>query len=161
MFNQRLMLYEEDQRRISEACERLVRDANARSVFLIDKDGQLIAASGDVGAVDTASLASLAAGNIAATGGLARLLGEQEFPQLTHEGEKESLHLSLVGNRWILVVIFDDRSSLGLVRLRVRRAGEALDAVSQQMQSRRSGGEEALLLANITDEDIDNLFSDF
>ena len=161
MFNQRLMLYEEDQRRISEACERLVRDANARSVFLIDKDGQLIAASGDVGAVDTASLASLAAGNIAATGGLARLLGEKEFPQLTHEGDKESLHLSLVGNRWILVVIFDDRSSLGLVRLRVRRAGEALDKVSEQMQARRSGGEEAMLLANITDEDIDNLFSDF
>ncbi len=161
MFNHRLMLYEEDQRRITDACERLVRDANAQAVFLVDKDGQLIGSAGDARGVDTASLASLTAGNIAATGGLAKLLGEEEFPHLFHEGERESIHLSLVGTRWILVVIFDDRSSLGLVRLRVRKVGEELRDVSEHMEQ-RSGGPEGggLLLSSITDEDIDNLFND-
>ncbi len=160
MFNQQLVLYEEDQRKITDACDRLLRDANARSVFLIDKDGQLLAASGDYHGMDTASLASLTAGNIAATGGLARLLGEREFPHLFHEGERESIHLSLVGERWILVVIFDERSSLGLVRLRVRRIGEELKAVSEELEVRSQTNDDALFLSDITDEDIDNLFND-
>ena len=69
------------------------------------------------------SLASLAAGNIAATGGLASLIGEKEFSILFHEGERDNMHISVIDNRLILVVIFDKRSSVGLVRLRVRRAG--------------------------------------
>src|SRR5690606_41729579 len=47
-------------------------DLNAKSVFLVDKNGQLIASSGATDHIDTTSLASLTAGNIAATGGLAR-----------------------------------------------------------------------------------------
>lgn len=160
MFTHQLMLYEEDQCKIAEACSRLVRDANACSVFLIDKDGQLIAANGEYRELDTASLSSLAAGNIAATGGLARLLGENEFPNLFLEGERESIHLSLVGLRWILVVVFDDRSSLGLVRLRVRKVGEELRHVAQQMEARSKSGGSASFFSSISDEDIDNLFGD-
>jgi len=62
----------------------------------------------------------LTAGNIAATGGLAKLIGEREFSILFHEGERDNLHISIVGQRVILVVIFDQKSSLGLVRLRVK-----------------------------------------
>ena len=57
--------------------------------------------------IDTTSLASLTAGNIAATGGIAKLLGEEEFPTQFHEGERDNIHIKLVGNRVILVVIFD------------------------------------------------------
>ena len=86
-------------------------------VFIVDKNGQLISASGDVENIDTTSLASLTAGNIAATGGMAKLLKENEFATQFHEGESQNIHIQLVGNRVILVVIFDSRSSLGLVRL--------------------------------------------
>lgn len=160
MFNAQLVLYEEDQRRIGDACSRLVRGANAHSVFLIDKDGQLIESKGDFQSLDTASLASLVAGTIAATGSLAHLLGEKAFPNLFHEGERQSIHLSLVGDRWILVVVFDERSSLGLVRLRVRKIGQELELVCNEMQQRAPRKEEGSLFSNITDEDIDNLFSD-
>jgi len=157
----RLVIYEEDQKRIAEACARLARESNARMVFVIDRAGQLIAQHGEVGDLDTTALASLAAGDIAATGGLARLLGEKEFPHLFHEGDSESIHLTLLGDRWILVVIFDERSSLGLVRLRVRKFGETLAAVAEEISSREPDENVVSPFADITDEDIDNLFADF
>jgi predicted regulator of Ras-like GTPase activity (Roadblock/LC7/MglB family) len=102
-------------------------------VFIVDKNGQLIAASGDVDNLDTTSLASLTAGNIAATGGMAKLLKENEFATQFHEGEKANIHIQLVGNRVILVVIFDAKSSLGLVRLRVRKASEELNHIFEAL----------------------------
>jgi predicted regulator of Ras-like GTPase activity (Roadblock/LC7/MglB family) len=155
-----MVLYEEDFQAVQAICDRLTREANAKCVFLIDKNGQLISAAGETEHLDTTSLASLTAGNIAATGGLAKLLGEKEFSILFHEGEKDNLHITIVGGRVILVVIFDQRSSLGLVRLRVKKASAELaqifDALAQKMS--QPGG--ASPFAEITDDDIDNLFSD-
>src|SRR5499427_4987171 len=124
-----LVLYEEEFQRIKEALGRLRVDANANVVFLVDKNGQQIAATGDLNTLDTTSLASLTAGNVAATDGLARLIGEKEFSILFHEGEKDNIHISIVAQRVILVVIFDERSSLGLVRLRVKKASGELNDV--------------------------------
>src|SRR3972149_4797615 len=113
------VMFEEEYREITSVIEKLLRDANAKCVYLVDKDGQLIASSGDTKDIDATSLAALTAGNMAATGGLAKLIGEKEFSILFHEGEKDNLHISVVEQRVILVVIFDKQSSLGLVRLRV------------------------------------------
>jgi hypothetical protein len=108
-------------------------------------------------------LASLTAGNIAATGGLAKLIGEKEFSILFHEGEKDNLHISIVGSRVILVVLFDSRSSLGLVRLRVKKASEELsqifDSLAKRAEEKEKSGESDFPFAEITDDDIDNLFS--
>ena len=79
--------------------------------------------------IDTTSLASLTAGNIAATGGIANLLRENEFTTQFHEGKNAHIHIQLIKSRVILVVIFDARSSLGLVRLRVRKASDELGAI--------------------------------
>ena len=132
----------------------------SRVVFLVDKNGQQIATNGDVGDLDTTSLASLAAGNVAATGGMARLIGEKEFPTLSHEGERESIHICIIG-RVLLVVVFDERSSLGLVKLRVKQASRDLSALFEELErlsAERREREEALF-AEITDDDIDSLFS--
>lgn len=132
----------------------------SRVVFLVDKNGQQIATHGDVGDLDTTSLASLAAGNVAATGGMARLIGEKEFPTLSHEGERESIHICIIG-RVLLVVVFDERSSLGLVKLRVKQASRDLSNLFDELErlnAARREREEALF-AEITDDDIDSLFS--
>jgi predicted regulator of Ras-like GTPase activity (Roadblock/LC7/MglB family) len=132
----------------------------SRVVFLVDKNGQQIATHGEVGDLDTTSLASLAAGNVAATGGMARLIGEKEFPTLSHEGERESIHICIIG-RVLLVVVFDERSSLGLVKLRVKQASRDLSALFEELAriaSERRDREETLF-AEITDDDIDSLFS--
>jgi predicted regulator of Ras-like GTPase activity (Roadblock/LC7/MglB family) len=157
--NPGLVMYEEEFRKISGICDRLTRDAGAKVVFLVDKNGQLIAAAGQSQNLDATSLASLTAGNVAAMGGLAKLIGENEFPSQFHEGERESLHMSIVGGKVVLVVIFDARSSLGLVRLRVKKASEELARVFEQLSLRQSAPGARSPLAEITDDDIDNLFS--
>ncbi len=164
MATSNLVIYDDDFTRINAVLGKLCNDAKGKAVFLVDKNGQLIAARGDTAHIDTTSLASLTAGNIAATGGLAQLLGEREFSILFHEGERDNLHISVVASMVILVVIFDSRSSLGLVRLRVKRASEDLSAIFKDLTTRRereAGQLRAAFhahLAEITDEDIDNLF---
>ena len=158
-----LVMYEEEFRKIDEELKKLYQQTNAMVVFLVDKNGQLIASAGETRDIDTTSLASLTAGNIAATGGIARLLGEKEFTILFHEGEKDNIHISLIGQRVILVVIFDKRSSLGLVRLRVKKATESLvsifDEITSKSEHEKIGGKlDESPFAEISDEDIDNLF---
>jgi predicted regulator of Ras-like GTPase activity (Roadblock/LC7/MglB family) len=166
MTSQDLVLYDEEFQKIRQALQRLLEDASARLVFLVDKNGQQIAAVGDMSPLDTTSLASLTAGNVAATDGLARLIGEKEFSILFHEGEKDNIHISIVARRVILVVIFDDRASLGLVRLRVRRATAELETVFEEIgrkiESQRASflSEPEAPFSEITDEDIDRLFSE-
>ena len=159
-----LVLHEEEYQKIREVISRLRSDCNAKVVFLVDKNGQQIAANGELEAIDTTALASLAAGNVAATDSLARLIGEKEFSILFHEGQRDNLHISVVGGRVILVVIFDERSSLGLVRLRVKRANQEMEQIFEEMlkKGERSAGPVAPAspFAEITDEDIDSLFSE-
>src|SRR3989338_5276103 len=127
-----LVMYEEEFKLIDAELHRLHQQANAKVTFLVDKNGQLIAAVGETENLDTTSLASLTAGNIAATGGMAKLLGEKDFSILFHEGERDNIHISLVG-RVILVMIFDQRSSLGLVRLRVKKSVEILGKILEKI----------------------------
>ena len=77
-----------------------------------------------------------------------------------HEGEKANIHIQLVGNRVILVVIFDSKSSLGLVRLRVRKASEELNHIFEALLKKVQEPGADSPFAEITDEDIDNLFND-
>ena len=145
---------------IKAVMARLRLDSAARLVVLVDKDGQQIAVHGELGELDTTSLASLVAGNVAATGGMAKLIGEREFPTLSHEGERESIHISVIG-RVLLVVVFDDRSSLGLVKLRSKQISQELAAAFAEIErdSESSTGIDALPFDEITDEEIESLFS--
>lgn len=153
------VLYEEEFKQIGVVIDKLVKEAYAKAVFLVDKNGQLIAGSGETQNMDTTSLASLTAGNIAATGGLAKLIGEKEFSILFHEGEKDHIHLSIIGGKVILVIIFDERSSLGLVRLRAKKASVELENIFTNLIKKMESGQAASPFAEITEEDIDNLFS--
>jgi predicted regulator of Ras-like GTPase activity (Roadblock/LC7/MglB family) len=158
-----LVMHDDDFRQIAGELAKLNQAANAKVTFLVDKNGQLIASAGETQGLDTTSLASLTAGNIAATGGMAHLLGEKEFSILFHEGERDNIHITLIGNRAILVVVFDQRSSLGLVRLRVKKSAEALTRIVDQM-SKRGEKEPSTQrsirspFAEITEDDIDKLF---
>jgi len=161
MFDPQLVMMDDDYQRIVVVIKRLVKDANAKGVFVVDKSGQMVAEAGEMKDVDTTSLASLTAGCIAATGGLAKIVGEEEFPIHFHQGQRDNLHITLVGSRMILVVVFDERSSLGLVRLRVKKAGAEMAKVFEEIEKKSdqhslSGGP----FGEITDDDIDNLFSD-
>jgi len=160
MSEPQMVMYEEEFHKIQGIVEQLVKASNAKVVFIIDKNGQLIAAAGDTEQMDTTSLASLTAGNIAATGGMAKLLRENEFTTQFHEGENANIHIQLVDKRVILVVIFDSKTSLGLVRLRVKKACEHLNVIFQELATKAQQPGQDSPFGEITDEDIDNLFND-
>jgi predicted regulator of Ras-like GTPase activity (Roadblock/LC7/MglB family) len=153
------MLFEEEQRQIQAISDRLQRDSNAIAVLVINKDGQEIARSGQTKDLDVTSLSSLFAGNVAATGAIAKLLREEEFGGQFHEGVRFNVNISVVARRAILVVLFDQSSSLGLVRLRVRRATEEMTKIFNTLvekiatHQQKGGG-----VGEITDDDIDKLF---
>ena len=160
------LLFDEEFHLIKDVISRLKTDAQAKVVFIVDKNGQQIAAQGEIENLDTTSLASLTAVNVAATDGLARLIGEKEFSILFHEGERDNIHISIVAQRVILVVIFDERSSLGLVRLRVKKASVELNEVFLRIMAKvekeraAAGAAFESPFAEITDDDIDSLFSE-
>jgi len=163
MHDTQLVMFEEDFRKVLAVTQRLVKDANAKGIFVVDRNGQMISEAGEMRGIDTTSLASLTAGSVAATGGLAKIVGEEEFPVHFHQGQRDNLHITLIAGRIILVVIFDDRSSLGLVRLRVKKAGAQLAKIFEEIQKKaeqsQAQGTAGTPFAEITDEDIDNLFS--
>ena len=155
-----IIIHEQQFQRIKNVLARLCVECAARVVFLVDRDGQPIAFHGDIGDMDTTSFSSLAAGNVAATTSMAKLIGEDVFPAVVHEGERESIFISVIG-RSLLVVVFDERSTLGLVKLRTKKASHEiasiLDDVQRDSTNRRL--DENSFFAEITDEDIDSLFS--
>ncbi|MBU1238418.1 roadblock/LC7 domain-containing protein [Myxococcota bacterium] len=154
------VLYEEQYQAIQATVERLYQDSNAMAILLIDKNGQEIASAGEIEGLDTTSLSSLTAGNVAATGGIAKLLAEKEFTGQFHEGEHTNIHISIVAQRIILVVLFDQRTSLGLVRLRVRKASKDIQTLLEEMSQQQQQQSKPSIFEEITDADIDNLFND-
>jgi len=154
------IIQERQFQRIKAILARLCVECAARVVFLVDRDGQPIAFHGDIGDMDTTSFSSLAAGNVAATTSMAKLIGEDEFPAVVHEGERESIYIGVIG-RSLLVVVFDERSTVGLVKIRSKRASFEIAAAIQEVvaESATFRSNNAAFFAEITDEDIDSLFA--
>ena len=153
---------EADAARINGLLNSLLREANARTALLVDRTGQMLATVGEEPHFDPIAFASLTAADFSANDQLARLLGENEFGALFHQGEKDSLYLADVARRVILVVLFDTRTTLGLVKLRVRGVVEALTALFTELFARegaadRGGRVESGFVGEAEDE-IDKLF---
>ena len=159
-----VVIHEADAVRIDAVLRRFLADAGGAAALLIDRSGQPLAEAGTARTLDVGSIGALAAAAFSSTAALARLLGESEFSVLFHEGQRDHIHISIVAKRAILLVIFDERSSLGLVRLRVKRANQELEQIFEDMlkKGERSTGPVAPAspFAEITDEDIDALFSE-
>ncbi len=122
-------LFENDFRTIDQVLSELLERTNALSAHLIDRSGQLITSAGRVDDFDAMSFASLVAADFTANAELAQLLGENGVAAVVSEGSSRSIHSCLLADRVILCTVFDRRSTLGLVRLRSRRAADVLDTV--------------------------------
>lgn len=161
-----LVLYEEDYTAINNILANLVRETNSKFALLVDRSGQLISSQGDFRDMDSISFASLSAGNYAATSELARILGQEEFSVLFHQGSNESIHISIVEKSVILVVVFDNKTTLGLVRLRVKKAISELSAIFQRLfeKVKSASGTEAPAFdssfTSVVESEIDSLFKD-
>jgi predicted regulator of Ras-like GTPase activity (Roadblock/LC7/MglB family) len=124
-----LVIYEEQMEKIDSAVQWMIKKAEAKCALLVDKNGHLIARQGFTQSLDTTALAALLAGSFASTREIARLVGEPEFSVLFHQGKKDHIHISLVNDATILAVIFDDRTTIGMVRLYSREASDKLNEI--------------------------------
>ena len=134
-------LFENDFRRIDGVLDDLLQRTNALSAHLIDRSGQVITSAGRVDEFDVTSFASLAAADFTANAELAALLGEPAVDAVVNEGRVRSVYSRLLAERVILSVVFDRRSTLGLVRTRSRRGAESLDRVFRELFEKVGIGE--------------------
>ena len=151
---------EEDSGRIQVILAEFLRESNARTGMIVDRTGQMVAVVGEEPTFDPTAFASLTAADFSANDQLARMIGEPEFGSLFHQGEKESMYLADIARRVILVVLFDNRTTLGLVKLRVRQTVLDLRQVFEDMFTRGTAGQpkvETGFLGEAEDE-IDKLF---
>ncbi len=114
---------------------KIAYESEARCIILADVTGQLISERGQTGRMNTQVLSALAAGELAATHEMARLVGEEaRFKLLLHEGQQHSVYLSDIGGQMLLIIVFDQDTPIGLVRMILKNAVQALEPVIAQAQ---------------------------
>jgi len=124
-----IVITDQDMKKINYYLNKMVSSSMAHSVLLIDRSGQLIAHHGNTPEFDILSLSALTAANFGATAEIARILGEEEFTLLFHKGRNENVYFSAVGEHVILVTLFDDSTSLGLIRLQINKVIDELSTI--------------------------------
>ena len=156
------ILYEEEIATIDATLNKMLKGADAKCALLVDKDGHLITRQGFTHSLDTTALGALLAGSFASTKEIARLVGEPEFSVLFHQGKKDHIHMSIVGERSILVVIFDDRTTIGMVRLYAKEASQELARLFEEIKTKedRGGSDLSNEFAEEAQNKLDDIFQD-
>lgn len=161
MSQEQQILYEDQINQIDKALTRIIRESEAKCALLVDKDGHLITRQGFTHTLDTTALAALLAGSYASTKEIARLVGEPEFSVLFHQGKRDHIHISLIGERTIMVIIFDDRTTIGMIRLYAKEVGETLRNI---LESSHAGPGATMELgaefSDSADEKLDDIFQE-
>ena len=157
MSSNTLNLHETDFLRIQAILGKMQRELRAELVLLISRSGQPIVISGSADSIDCTALASLAAANLAATDGLANIVGEREFSVLVHQGRQRSLFISDLLKKFSLVLVFDASASSGLVKYKCKRTTLLLEDVIRDFQRRIEKTESTMLPPQFSDEELEEL----
>jgi predicted regulator of Ras-like GTPase activity (Roadblock/LC7/MglB family) len=134
-----IIITRKDLEKINFCLDKIVSSSLAHSVLVIDRSGQLIAHHGNSPAIDMSSLSALTAANFGATAEIAKILGEEEFTLLFHKGKNENVYFSTIGEHVILVTLFDDRTSLGVIRLQISKIIDELAKVISTIFENKRG----------------------
>jgi hypothetical protein len=117
-----------------------VRESRVRIVLLINGAGQVLAQHGFTRSYEVMNVASLAAAAHAASGALAPMCDARRWTHLHHAGKERQLFLAPMrtpGIELIVVAIFDNETSLGIVQMffdRLRESVSQLPEFQQQLE---------------------------
>lgn len=136
----RLVFYEDLVRDVNRILREFLKLSNAKCVLLVDKEGHMVTRQGVTREFDMDTISALVAGSFAATKEMARVLGEDEFSVLFHQGKTDSIQLSLVGDRTLLTVIFDEATTVGMVRLYAAETAKRLTELFAKHERQRAQG---------------------
>jgi predicted regulator of Ras-like GTPase activity (Roadblock/LC7/MglB family) len=133
----RLAFYSEDVDRFNEVLTAFNKKSSARCVLLIDKDGHLVAKQGFLQDMDSTALAALVAGSFASTREVAKTLGESQFEVLFHQGQSQSIHIRLVGDRTLQVAVFDNQAKPGMIQVYTKDLAGKVEEILAAIQKRQ------------------------
>ncbi len=156
----RLVFYEQDVEEINKILSDFLARSQAKCALLIDKDGHPVTKQGQTESFNADSIAALVAGSFAATRAIAQLVGEAEFSVLFHQGKRTHIQIASIADRALAVIIFDDSTTLGMIRLYAGELNQKLSAclnqalLRNQSQQRGVGAE----FGKAADEVLDNFF---
>jgi predicted regulator of Ras-like GTPase activity (Roadblock/LC7/MglB family) len=134
-----MVFYTADVQRFEGELDGFLELSGARSALLIDREGHLVTRRGETVQNSLDSISALIAGSFAATREMARLLGESQFNTLFHQGQRDSIQVSLVGETALFATVFDGRTNLGLVRYYATETAQRLEAMLAEMLNRPAG----------------------
>ena len=131
----RLIFYADVIRDVNRILREFLKLSSAKCAMLVDKEGHMVTRQGVTRELDLDTISALVAGSFAATKEMARLLGEDEFSVLFHQGKTDNIQLSLVGNRTLLTVIFDEATTVGMVRLYATETAKRIAEIFERQEA--------------------------
>jgi len=138
-----------NQSELQSLLDALQQQSGAQTVLLLERSGQRLGSSGDVLRMDLTTLGTASTGLRAAAAALARCLGEQSTTEMSGQCGNQSFFLLEVDRNAVILVVFDQRSNLGLVGHKARRTAPQL----ARILSPAAGGASAL-----SPDDYENLW---
>lgn len=138
-----------------DALEDFLEKSEANFAMVIERGGSVLSQAGEIPeAVDTTIVAALAAGSFAATKELALRIGEQEFSALHQQGENSQLFMCAVCDDAVLVTVFGQQTTLGLVRFYSGRAVKQISTILDEARTHHYAP------AIFTTRDVQKVFGD-
>ncbi|NJN66712.1 MAG: roadblock/LC7 domain-containing protein [Chloroflexaceae bacterium] len=157
-----LIVPTEEITQIEDCLNHLVEDTGGNYALLLDKSGQVISSQGDGNHQDITALGALIAGTFASSREVAKLLREKDFRMLFQQGVRENIFIALIEEQWILCVIFNKGTHIGLVKVLTKKATDELSSVLERVRQQHKARDEVLGSSFRTsmEDTIDLLFRD-
>lgn len=163
MLPDKIKLFEEEFKNIKQKMNEFLSQSDAKSAFLIDCDGTLITYVGETKDLDINSFVALTAADFSAAAQLGALLGEEKFETLYHQGKNNNVYYQLVTRGIVLAAIFDQRTTLGLVRVRVKNSALVLSKLIEELFKKAEGVEAKEMkeeVAKAIEDELNHLFGE-
>jgi predicted regulator of Ras-like GTPase activity (Roadblock/LC7/MglB family) len=148
---------------ISTSLHKLMSDTSATSVMLLDKSGQVITTQGARTRQNATALGALLAGTFSSSRQVAELLGEKDFRTIFQQGVNENIFTTMVEEQWLLVIVFDKLTHIGLVKILSKKSADELGRVLERVRSDTTRQKSSVLniqFRSSVEDTIDLLFRD-
>lgn len=148
---------------IANALNKLMSGTSATSVMLLDKSGQVVSSHGTTTKRNETSLGALLAGAFSSSRHVAELLGEKDFRTIFQQGVHENIYTTMVEDQWLLVIVFDKLTHIGLVKVLSKRASEELGRTLERVRADTNRQKSSVLniqFRSSVEDTIDLLFRD-
>ena len=158
-----LIISDHELETITDALKRLMSDTSATSVMLLDKSGQVISSLGMSTKRNATSLGALLAGAFSSSRHIAELLGEKDFRTIFQQGVHENIYTTMVEEQWLLVIVFDKLTHIGLVKVLSKKTSEELGRTLDRVRADTNNQKSSVLniqFRSSVEDTIDLLFRD-